>query len=191
MGQPSLKKEKYTYSDYCKWNNEERWELIEGIPYCMASPSRKHQRISGNLFAQIHNFLFGKECEVYSAPFDVRLPNKSDEHDKDIETIVQPDISVICDRSKLDDKGCLGAPDFIIEILSPSTASKDHITKVNLYEKNKVKEYWIVDTENKIIFIYLLNENKKYSKPIIHDGKGNLDIINIQGLTINLDLAFN
>ena len=118
-------KETYTYGDYLSWPDEERWELIDGIPHSMSpAPSRVHQEISMELARQIANHLIGKNCRVYAAPFDVRLP-KGGEKDEQIETVVQPDLVVVCDESKLDERGCKGPPDLIIEILSPHTAAKD------------------------------------------------------------------
>jgi Uma2 family endonuclease len=148
--------EYYTYDDYAKWPDDARYELIEGVPYLMSpAPSRVHQVISGAIFVQIYNYLDGKQCEVYSAPFDVRL--NADEED---DTVVQPDILVVCEQDKLDDKGAKGAPDVVIEILSPSTASHDSLIKLNLYRKYGVKEYWIVDPVTKIVTVLLLKNGE-------------------------------
>jgi hypothetical protein len=117
MGLPALKGDTiYTYKDYLGWGYNERWELIDGVAYNLSpAPSRTHQEVSGELFATIHNHLKGKECKVYHAPFDVRLP-EANESDEDTRTVVQPDIVVVCDKAKLDDKGCKGAPDLIRQI---------------------------------------------------------------------------
>ncbi len=125
----------YTYADYLKWFFEERIELIKGKIFKMLpAPSTYHQLISGNLFLKIGSFFEGDGCQVFTAPFDVRLPGSSfDLKDEDILTVVQPDISIVCDKNKMDRKGCLGAPDWIIEILSPSTSQKDRIDKFELY----------------------------------------------------------
>lgn len=165
MSLPSSKPgKKFTYSDYLKWDDGLRWELIEGVPYLMSpAPNREHQRILVQLLTQLNVYLQDKNCEVYPAPFEVRLPAE-DEKDEDIITVVQPDITVICDRDKLDDRGCKGAPDLIIEILSPATAKKDLHEKFDLYEKHKVKEYWTVFPLDKVIDIYQLNDNGKYEK---------------------------
>lgn len=139
--------QKYTYADYCTWDDSERWELINGVPYAMSpAPSQVHQEISGELFGQLREYLKGKPCKVFHAPFDVRL-NATDEDN----TVVQPDLLVVCDSSKLDGKSCKGAPDLVIEILSPSTAQTDRITKLNKYQQASVREYWIVDPESKTI----------------------------------------
>ena len=160
--------EKYNYADYLTWTDEnERWEIIEGEAYMMSpAPRRKHQKISGKLFLEFGKYLEEKNCEVYSAPFDVRFGKNV--NDEDIETVVQPDISVICDKNKLDDKGCIGAPDLIVEILSPSTASRDKIEKLNLYEKYEVKEYWIVEPLDETIMIFKLQKDGKYGRPDIY-----------------------
>jgi Uma2 family endonuclease len=153
-------KNSYTYADYLKFSNEERCEIIEGVVYAMSpAPVRKHQEISGNFYALIWNYLKGKSCSVYSAPFDVRLGEKNDKF-FEIKNVVQPDLSIICDQDKLDDKGCLGTPDWIIEILSPATAKNDLQKKFKLYEKFGVKEYWIVEPNEPYIMVYQLEHGK-------------------------------
>jgi Uma2 family endonuclease len=124
------------------------------------APARKHQAINVRLLAQFYTFLKGHDCEVYTAPFDVRLP--SGDGDEQTFTVVQPDISIICDKSKLDDRGCVGAPDLIVEILSPATSKKDAKDKFYLYEENGVKEYWMVDPDTKLLDIFVLGNDKKY-----------------------------
>lgn len=115
----------YSYAHYLNWFFDERLELIKGKIFRMSpAPSRAHQKIFGKIFIAIGKFLEGNLCEVYGAPFDVRFPSKSKE-DKDIYTVLQPDICVICDKSKLDDRGCLGAPDLVVEILSPGNNKKE------------------------------------------------------------------
>ncbi len=152
----------YTYGDYLQWPEEEKLELIDGVPFLMApAPSRRHQELIVNLLLQIGNQVEGKPCKVYTAPFEVRLPS-GQEKDEDIKTVVQPDIVVVCDRSKLDERGCKGSPDWIIEVLSPGTASRDYVTKLALYEKNGVKEYWIVHPLDKIVMVFRLNTEGKY-----------------------------
>lgn len=153
-------KEYYTLTDYLTWDGHERYELIDGIPYNMSpAPLPKHQSISGALYAQIWLFLEGKPCEVYPAPFDVYPLADSDETSDDIDTVVEPDITVVCDPSKVDDHGCKGAPDFVVEVLSPSNFRHDRLVKYNLYMRAKVREYWIVDPREKTVEVYLLDEN--------------------------------
>ncbi len=149
---------RFTYGDYRLWMGDERWELIDGEAYLMSpAPSRRHQKASMGLAVQIGNFLVGRPCQVYAAPFDVRLP-EDDEKDDAVATVVQPDIAVICDPSKLDDAGCRGAPDWIIEILSPSTSARDRVDKRDLYQRHGVREYWVLDTETAQLAIFRRGE---------------------------------
>jgi Uma2 family endonuclease len=139
MGPLAEKKgELFTYSDYLTWDDDERWELIDGVAYNMTpAPSRFHQQVYGDLYRQLANFFLNTSCKVYAAPFDVRLP-EMDDVDMSTRTIVQPDISVICDPSKLDERGCKGAPDLVVEILSPATARKDMKEKFLRYESEGI-----------------------------------------------------
>jgi len=157
----------YTYADYYNWSEEERWELINGEAYAMSAPSRLHQKFVSDLAGQLRNYFQKKPCEFYVAPFDVRLP-KRNEKDEQIDTVIQPDLSIICDESKLDNKGCRGAPDWIIEILSPSSKLMDMEVKRKLYEQHGVKEYWIIHPEERYVMIYLLDFQRKYNQPIIY-----------------------
>jgi len=188
MGELKLE-ERYSYADYLTWSDDERWELIDGTPYNMSpAPKRMHQETELYLARKIGDFLEGKPCKVYIAPFDVVLSEK-DTNNELIDTVVQPDISVICDTSKLNDAGCKGAPDFIIEILSQSTALKDATTKKDLYEKSGVKEYWLVDTGTKSIRVYLL-KNGKYGFATCYERDMEIKVNSLKGLTIKLEDAF-
>ncbi|HQF78737.1 MAG TPA: Uma2 family endonuclease [Spirochaetota bacterium] len=178
---------KYTYADYKKWEDDERWELIYGEAYNMSpAPTRTHQIISGNLFRKIGNYLEDKKCQVYAAPFDVRFVDRANQSDEDIETVVQPDIVVICDENKLDDAGCKGSPDIVIEILSLSTYKKDKFEKFYLYEKYGVKEYWIVYPGEKIVEIYKLTDGR-YGEPDVYGIGDNITV----GLFPNLNIDCN
>jgi Uma2 family endonuclease len=160
LDQLDLKKQ-YTYADYLQWRFKERVELIHGWIHKMSpAPRMQHQRIQSNLHGLIWNTLRENSCLVFNAPFDVRLLKSSDTSAEKIQTVVQPDICVICDESKLDDAGCLGAPDLIVEILSPSTAKKDYNEKFNLYEENGVQEYWIVHPADKAIAVFSLKDGE-------------------------------
>ena len=163
----------YTYADYLKWSFEERLELIKGKIFKMSpAPARKHQNISTNIGGTIYQYLRKTPCKLYSAPFDVRLsPLKKTAKHNQIVTVVQPDICVICDLDKLDDRGCVGAPDLIIEILSPGNSKKELKEKYEVYEENGVREYWIVDPTEQAIFIYTLNEQGQFIglKPLTVD----------------------
>lgn len=162
-------KETFTYGDYEKWSEEQRWELIDGFPYDMSpAPSRKHQEILGGLYLQFALYLKNKPCKVYLAPFDVRLPQGS-ESEEMIRTVVQPDLTVVCDPTKLDERGCLGAPDLVVEILSPYTAAKDLKIKLALYERVRVKEYWLVQPLDRTIMVFILQEDGQYAKPAVYD----------------------
>lgn len=150
-------KTQYTFADILSWNENERIEIIGGEAYMMATPSRIHQEIVMELSRQLANFLEGKQCRVYPAPFGVRLFEKDGDMPEDVDTLVEPDISVVCDRRKLDKYGCKGAPDLIIEVLSPSTQRHDQLVKLNLYQRTGVREYWIVDPENKTVRVMILD----------------------------------
>ena len=160
----------YTYADYLKWKFEERLELFRGKIFKMSpAPDRYHQEISGNLYFNLAKILKKSSCNLYAAPFDVRL-QKLKANDEKVTTVVQPDLCVICDENKLDDKGCNGAPDLIMEILSPGNSKKEMGIKFDLYEENEVKEYWIVDPSEKTVLMYVLKENKYVGlKPFIED----------------------
>lgn len=180
----------YTFADYLKWNDGKRYELIDGQVYILApAPSPEHQRISGELYRQISNYLLDKDCQVFAAPFDVRLP-EGEERDEEILTIVQPDILVVCDKSKLDQRGLKGAPDMVIEIVSPSTAGRDRGVKRDLYERNGVREYWLVDYSNKTIEVYLLNKGNSYGKPVVYSAEEKVPVNIFEGLEIELSLVF-
>ena len=150
----------YTYADYYKWKFEERVELIKGYIFKMSpAPNRLHQEITGELFLKLGNFLQKNPYKVYVAPFDVRLPRKSNE-DKDIITVLQPDLCVICDPTKLDARGCIGAPDIAVEVLSPSNNKKELKNKYEAYEEAGVQEYWVVLPYEKTMLIYTLVNGK-------------------------------
>lgn len=151
------KKERYTYADYLLWEGPERYELIDGEAFLLASPATIHQLISMELSRQLANYLEGKKCLTISAPFDVRLFEKEGDRPEDVQTVVQPDISIICDRDKLDEHGCKGAPDLTLEILSPSSTRHDLLVKLNLYQQAGVREYWVVSPEDKSVHVFLLD----------------------------------
>ena len=184
MNFPMRNDKKYTYVDYLAWSDNERWELIQGIAYNMTpAPSRKHQEVLNAINNAFYNYLKGKPCSVYISPFDVRLSDSENDHE--CENVVQPDITVICDMSKLDDKGCKGTPDLIVEVLSPGTAKIDLFYKLNLYEKFKVNEYWIVDPINQYISVYILDVNERYGKPHSYSRE---DILKVGILDLEIDL---
>ena len=169
----NLHEDMYTYRMYCDMPDDgNRYEIIDGVPYMMAAPTRQHQDIIGEIYTKLHIFLQGKgkKCRVYLSPFDVRLAIYGEIGD-DVINIVQPDIMVFCDRNKLDDKGAIAAPDVAIEILSPSSLKNDRYRKFKLYEKAGVKEYWIVDGANQTIEIFVLEDGVFILKDfILFDG---------------------
>ena len=181
--------ERYTYKDYMTWNDNKFWELIDGVAYQMAPPVRKHQRILTELVRQFSNYLLDKACEVFPAPFGVRLPLENEE-DEYIKNAILPDIVVVCDEKKLDDAGCRGAPDLIIEILSPSTSKRDLEDKFNLYEKAGVKEYWIADPYNDYLRVYILDKDGKYTESQIYFKDGKVKASIFPELEIDLGLVF-
>lgn len=145
---------RFTYGDYLQWQGDERWELIDGEAYLMSpAPLRIHQQVLGELSRQAANFFEERPCEVYFAPFDVRFP-KEDEPDAAVNTVLQPDLVVICDPDKLDDAGARGAPDWVVEILSPSTTSRDRVAKRLVYERHGVREYWVVDPKTAAVTVH-------------------------------------
>jgi Uma2 family endonuclease len=152
----------YSYANYLNWLFPERVELIKGKIFKMSpAPSRVHQEVAGSIFLNLGIFLKDKPCKVYSAPFDVRFPKES-KADKDVFTVLQPDICVICDKSKLDARGCIGAPDLVVEVLSPGNSKMELINKYKVYEEFGVKEYWVVSQSDQNILIYTLNDMGKF-----------------------------
>lgn len=174
------KKDRYTYADLLTWDEDERVEIINGEAFLMAGPSPRHQEVSGEIFRQLANYLEGKKCKVYSAPFDVRLFERDEDDPDDVDTVVQPDIMVICDKSKLDDHGCKGAPDMVIEVLSPSNLRHDRLIKLDLYQQAGVPEYWIVDPENKSVQVFLLDDSTGFFR--LHEDYGKKDIAKVHAL---------
>ena len=174
----------YTYADYASWDEDSRCELIDGVIYMMSSPSRRHQGIIVELSYQLTSFLKGKPCKVFIAPFDVCLSTAGD---KD-RTVVQPDVLVVCDKSKLESKRCNGAPDMVIEVLSPSTASKDKVRKLNKYLEAGVKEYWIVDPADRTVSVCLLESGNYVIKGYTDEGTAPVSIL--EGCSIDLAEVF-
>lgn len=177
--------EKYTYADYAAWDTDARYELIDGVPCLMApAPSIAHQEISGALFSQLYACLKGKPCKVFHAPFDVRLnPDGADD------TVVQPDLTVVCDRAKLENgQSCKGAPDMVIEILSPATAQRDQVTKFNKYRQAGVLEYWIVSPQARTVQAYRLKNGEYAARN--YDDTATIPVAILDGLPIDLSEVF-
>ncbi|WP_273386755.1 Uma2 family endonuclease [Cohnella zeiphila] len=173
-----------------RWPEGTRMELIGGEPHAMTpAPSRQHQRVLGALFVQFSNFLHGKSCEVYAVPFDVRLP-EGGEADEDTMTVVQPDITLVCDPSKLDDRGCKGAPDLVVEVISPASIKLDLTVKKSLYERAGVKEYWIVYPAEKIILVHLLNGEGKYESLDTYSADDTVTVSVLPGMSFATEEIF-
>jgi Uma2 family endonuclease len=183
---------RYTYADYLTWFDDVRRELIDGFIHIMSAPVRIHQQVSAKINFHITTFIRNRKgkCHIYYAPFDVRLPKEDTKEDDKIYDVVQPDICVICDLSKLDDKGCIGAPDLIVEVLSPSTAKYDKSKKFNLYERFGVREYWIVDPKAKTVFIFLLQPNGQYDRGTKYECNQKAPVHIFEGLEIDLKELF-
>ena len=175
---------RYTYADYCTWDNSERWELIDGVAYAMApGASEGHQEISFELSRLFGNLLKSKPCKAFAAPFDVRLSADGDD-----DTVVQPDLLVVCDRSKLDGKSCNGPPDLVIEILSPSSVSRDKWVKFNLYQRSGVREYWIVDPDSKTVMVHTLEDGRYMTSA--YGGSESVPVGVLEGCVIELGDVF-
>lgn len=182
---------RYSYAEYLDWQIDEMVELIKGKVFrsAAAAPGRIHQEISGKIFTQLFNFLENHPCKVYQAPFDVRLPVKS-KRNEDIDTVVQPDICVICDNSKLDDLGCVGAPDLIIEILSPGNNKKELKNKYEVYEESGVREYWIIHPDEQTVMVYTLVEGRYIPSKLLTSGDF-IESKSVSGFRLDLEYVFN
>jgi len=176
---------RFTYADYESWDDENRYELIDGIAYMMSAPTTAHQSILVELCLQLATWLKGKTCRVFVAPYDVCLNGLGDEDD----TVVQPDLLVVCDDSKIDKKRCNGAPDMVIEILSPSTLKHDLLTKQIKYQKAEVREYWIVDPDSESVKVHLL-ENGRYVIDT-YEGNETIPVHVLDGCVITLSDVFS
>ncbi len=186
MGLEPRKEKRYTYADYLQWPDDTRYELIDGEVFRLApTPLIEHQEVAGEVYCQLRNQLDGKPCRPYIAPVDVRLPRK-DEADAAIDTIVQPDVLVVCDPSKIDRRGVRGAPDWLLEVLSPSTAAHDQIAKLRTYERAGVREYWLVHPGDRTLTVYVL-ETGQYGRPDIYELKDATPIGVLPGVAIAWD----
>ena len=186
MGYAQRKEQRFTYADYQRWPEEARYELIDGEAFLMApAPLIEHQIIAGEIFRQLANALDGQACTPFVAPVDVRLP-RADEADEAIDTVVQPDVLVVCDPSKIDRRGVRGAPDWLLEVLSPSTAAHDQIAKRRTYERAGVREYWLVHPGDRTLTVYVL-DNGQYGRPDIYELKDETPIGVLPGVSIAWD----
>ncbi|WP_031433472.1 Uma2 family endonuclease [Methylomarinum vadi] len=186
MGLPLKDSQHHNYQDYLSWPDDVRYELIDGDAYLMSpAPDLAHQDVAGEIYFQAMRALRNKPCRPFIAPVDVRLP-KHDEADEFIDTVVQPDVLVVCDDNKLDRRGVRGAPDWVVEVLSPSTASHDQINKLKIYQRHGVREYWLVHPIDRVLTIYRLNEIE-YGKPEIVELQGTTTVGILPEVTIEWD----
>ena len=184
----------YTYADYLTWMDDKSRELINGFIYMMCpAPRFEHANVHSNIFGCLKIIVQKNKgkCKIISAPFDVRFPKNGEIADDKIYTVVQPDISIICDLSKIDSNGCCGAPDMVVEILSPSTFKRDMREKYDLYEEHGVKEYWIVDPKYKTVNVYLLQEDGKYNNGILYESEKKIPIHIFDNYFVNMDDIFD
>ena len=179
----------YSYADYLKWDIEERLELIKGKIFPMTGRLTQHQRVSQRVNGNLYDFLKNKTCEVFTAPFDVRLTRNTID-DKLIHTVVQPDLCVICDPAKIDTKGCIGAPDIVVEILSPGNNKKELKNKYEVYEEAGVREYWLLQPEGKLFFKYVLNEIGKFESSRVLTSGDEVTSSVLPGFRLVLDEVF-
>lgn len=190
LEEPYTEYGKYSYADYLTWEIEEMVEIIKGKVFkAAAAPNRKHQNLLLRLGTKLYLLLEHSSCNVFVAPFDVRLPRHS-KYDKDIYTVVQPDICVVCDQAKLDDAGCVGAPDLIVEILSPGNNKKDLKFKYDVYMESGVREYWVIHPEEQTLMIYSLKEGHYVPSRLFVSG----DIVNsnvIDGFSLDVEDLFS
>lgn len=189
MALPAEKKQ-YTFADCLAWDESQRAEIINGEVFLMAPPSRVHQEIAAELTRQFGNYLEGKRCKVYPAPFGVRLFERDGDRPEDIDTMVEPDLSVVCDEGKLDDHGCRGAPDLVIEILSPSSQRHDRFVKLGLYQWAGVREYWIVDPAYRSVQVFM-QDGRGYLQILEDYGRNDIARVNVlDGCFIDLSKVF-
>jgi Uma2 family endonuclease len=186
--------QRYSYADYLSWMDDKRRELYDGIVHDLfGAPTSLHAAISGSIFGRIWSYIIQRKgkCKVFHAPFDVCLPKNGETADDEIFTVVQPDICVVCDPKKIGEKGCLGAPDLVVEVQSPSTAKHDLNEKFNLYEEAGVKEYWLVFPKEKSLLVFLMQENGKFTNGTLYDyDKGKVPVSIFKGLKIDLKDLF-
>ena len=179
----------YTYADLIAWGEDARYEMYQGVPVALAAPGRTHQEVVMALSAQFYNYLRGKACRVYPAPFDVCLFAGAEDSPEDIDTVLQPDITVVCDPRKLTERGCSGAPDLVVEVLSPGDRLRDQRTKFDLYQRAGVREYWIVDPKAQVAQVHTL-ENGRYHSPAAYNSRAEVPAGVLEDCVIRLADVF-
>lgn len=190
MSQATVEKKGFTYADYLTWPDDERWEIIDGEALAMTpAPSPSHQSVIAEILTQIHTFLRGKPCRVFPAPIDLLLP-AGDEPDEEVRTVVQPDIVVVCNPTHIGEKRLRGAPDLVIEVISPSTASRDAILKRRRYEQAGTREFWMVHPVDRMATVFRRGADGTFDKPVYYDDTGKIEVATIPGLVVDLSLVF-
>lgn len=187
MSTPALRdREHHNYGEYLHWPDDARYELIDGVAYLMApAPTLDHQEVAGEVYYQLRQALQGNPCRAFIAPVDVRFP-KAGEADEQVDTVLQPDVLVVCDHSKLDRRGVRGAPDLVVEVLSPGTSSHDHVRKRRVYERAGVAEYWLVHPIDRMVTVYRLVDGE-YGKPDVFELSGETPVGLLPGVVIQWD----
>lgn len=173
----------HTYGEYLTWSEDARYELIDGVAYLMAPAlTLEHQEVTGEIFFQLRRALENRSCRVFVALVDVRIP-KAEETDEKVDTVVQPDVLVVCDPLKLDRCGVRGAPDLVVEVVSPATAGHDHIVKRRVYERAGVREYWLVQPRDRIVTVYRW-QGEGFGKPEVYEMAGRTPVTVLSGMAI-------
>lgn len=180
----------YSYASYLRWKFEERVELIKGKVFQMSAPSLNHQRLLGFIYTEIYIYLKNHSCEAFAAPFDVRFSDKSRANNK-VHTVLQPDICVICDETKLDRRGCIGAPDIVVEVLSPANNRRELKNKFDIYEEYGVREYWIVHPGKRSFLKYVLNHEGVFVAGMPYEGGSEFTSDILPGFRLNVDEVFS
>ena len=186
---PLPQEQHYTYADLLQWDDNVRYELYSGVPVALASPSDAHQDISGEIYFQLKSYLRGKQCKAYYAPFDVRLFEEDGESPEDVDFVLQPDLMVVCDKNKVDRHGIHGAPDLVVEVLSPATVRYDKIIKLSLYQRAGVPEYWIVDPVSRSVSVYTL-KNGVYQSPAVYGSDNSIPVGVLDACQVDLSTVF-
>ena len=176
----------HTYGEYLRWPDTPRYELLDGIAYAMSpAPLIAHQQIVAHIARVLGNALVGQPCQALVAPVDVRLSH-GDEADESIDTVVQPDVLVVCDPTRIDRRGVRGAPDLVVEVLSPSTAAHDQLRKRRVYERAGVREYWLVHPTDRMVTVYRLQAGE-FGKPDVFELKGATPVAVLPGVEVAWD----
>ncbi len=188
-GSAKRKQKRYSYADYLTWNDDRRYEIIDGEVFDMTSPGVLHQSISMELARVLANFFENKPCKVFAAPLDVLLAKNASKAEE-VFTVVQPDVMVVCDPKKIEERGIVGAPDLVVEIISPSTSSKDNIIKRRIYEQAGVNEFWLVHPVDRLIRVYKLGKDGLFGREDVYDDQAQIEIAQFAGLSIDCRRLF-